>query len=121
MVESVFVNKAWWRSKTVWVSVLMFLIWVLSVVEGLTDNHLYTAILAFITMLLGLILRFLTGKPIALKDLVMLVDAAGKIHDAAEAKSNPSIAKPVPWPPPNMDGTPFENKPGPPPGYIEKE
>jgi hypothetical protein len=94
--------KVWWRSKTVWISILMFIIWGLSILEGLTDNKLYTAVLALITLALGLVLRWLTGSPITLTQLHQVVVDGMTIwvQKDAEVRANPASAKTEPWPAP---------------------
>lgn len=117
MAEQVCDTKVWWRSKTVWATIVIYIIGMISLAEGLTDNKLYLAIIFTATLALGIVLRYLTGQPITLKDLQAVADAALKAKAEHEARSNPALMKSEPWPAPNMDGTPLEEKKdGPPPG-----
>ncbi len=60
--------KRWWASKTIWVSILTFIIGLLGFLAGqdFVTNH--PQLPAFIAMALGILnvlLRFVTGRPIA--------------------------------------------------------
>jgi len=93
-------SKVWWRSKTVWASIIMFILWALSVAEGFTEDRLFVLILALATMALGIVLRKLTGQPITLRDLEALAQKAQELQKMQEARSNPASMKSEPWPPP---------------------
>lgn len=96
--------KVWWKSKTVWISVLMFIVWGISILQGFTDDKLYTAVLALITLVLGIALRWLTGSPITLTQLHQVVVDGMTIwvQKDAEVRTNPASAKTEPWPAPDL-------------------
>lgn len=76
-------GKVWWKSKTVWLNIALFLIWALSIVEGFTEDKVYVAILAIATMALNLVVRYLTGQPITLRDLRAIADKARELQQLA--------------------------------------
>lgn len=114
-------TKVWWRSKNFWAAIITLIIWMLSVAEGFTENRLYTAILALATSVLWLILRGLTDKPISLRDGMVIIQQLDEVSKEWKTICDPAAASTTPWPAPNMDGTPFEEKKENSPGYIEKE
>jgi hypothetical protein len=93
-------GKVWWKSKTVWLNIALFLIWALSIVEGFTENPVYVAILAIATMALNLVVRYLTGQPITLRDLEAIAKKAQELQKEMEARHNPASMKSQPWPAP---------------------
>ncbi len=96
-------TKVWYKSKTVWLNIALFLIWALSIVEGFTEDKTYVAILAVTTMALNLVVRYLTGQPITLRDLEAIARKAQELQKELEARSNPASMKSVPWPPPTAE------------------
>ena len=114
-------TKVWYKSKTVWLNIALALIWALSIAEGFTDDKLYVGILALASAVLNLVVRYLTGQPITLRDLQAIARKAQELQKEREVRSNPASMKSQPWPSPNMDGTPFEKTvvPMPPPEREE--
>ncbi len=96
-------GKVWWKSKTVWLNIALALIWALSIVEGFTENPLYIGILALVSSVLNLVVRYLTGQPIMLRDLEAIAKKAQELQQELEARSNPASMKSQPWPPPTAE------------------
>lgn len=71
-------QKAVWKSKTVWANVIAIIIMVLGYITSVitVQNMTYFTISLSV---LNLVLRYLTDQPIGLKDVKPVIDAAEKL------------------------------------------
>ena len=59
-------GKVWYKSKTVWLQVVVVLIVALTLLSVLPLNEQTLSVIVLILAILGIALRFLTGKPITI-------------------------------------------------------
>lgn len=57
--------KVWWKSKTIWVNILIF---ALSVIVMLQDAGINWEYMAIITTVVNIVLRFVTVNPVGFFD-----------------------------------------------------
>ena len=71
-------QKAVWKSKTVWANVIAIIIMVLGYITSVitVQNMTYFTISLSV---LNLVLRYLTDQPIGLKDIKPIIDAAKEL------------------------------------------
>ena len=65
--------KAWWKSKTIWASLIVAVIAIIQAVTGFIPEG-YVGYVLLVVAVLGIVLRYLTGQPIALKDVVGVIN-----------------------------------------------
>jgi len=73
--------KSWYKSKTIWVNVLAFLLATITYLEGadILPDHVLKALLSVVFPVVNIALRFLTNKPI-LKQQEELAQSLGGGH-----------------------------------------